>query len=177
MHRWQSASSSRPLEPWPMADNPFDPKPFGLLAAIGGEPYSSRSSTSSSLRYRSPKPPHGARYRRSVDRGIETVLPRGPLPPLYGSGLDDMFGPTASARIEKPSVSALASLMASPPPFFAPPTPLTSSFGSLAHFVGAPEPSPLSPLYAPSQKPQADRARDQAQGIFQLPLRRHHACQ
>lgn len=102
-----------------MAENPFDPKHFGLLAGLGAE------TQSNSL----------------IDFGTS-----------FGSG--GLFGATAPATPANPSVNALASIMASPSPFFAPPIPALSSFGSLACFITPPEPSPLNALYAPSAKPE-----------------------
>jgi MTH538 TIR-like domain (DUF1863) len=129
-----------------MADNPFDPKHLGLLGALGAEP------RSNSLLDFVKSPPS------SPDVSLSLFGSR--LGDIFGSGLDGILGKMAPATPANPSLNALANLMASPQPFFAPPSLPTPSFGSLAAFVAAPEPSPLNALYTPPKpKPVAPETK------------------
>ena len=135
-----------------MADNPFDPRHLGLLAALGAEPRSN-----SLLDFVTPPTPRPE--VSPMARAIANLLIDGSKPPLpvtpypYSSGLGDVFGTLAPATPANPSFNALANLMASPPPFFAPSSPPTRSFGSLADLVAPPTRPPLNALYTPPPKP------------------------
>jgi MTH538 TIR-like domain (DUF1863) len=112
-----------------VAENPGDLKNFGLLAALGAEP----------------------RHNSLLDYVTTPALPVDPYP--YASGLSGMFGtlaPTASANL---SFNALANVVTPPPPFFAPSSPPTRPFGSLADLMAAPAPLPSNALYTPPPKP------------------------
>jgi hypothetical protein len=79
------------------------------------------------------------------------VLPVNPYP--YASGLGGMFGTLAPTTPANPSFNALANLQASSPPFFAPSSPPTRPFGSLAGLMAPPAPQPFNALYTPPPKP------------------------
>jgi hypothetical protein len=131
-----------------VAENPFDLKNFGLLAALGAEPR--RNSLLDYVTAPTPKPEASPMARAIADLlidGPKPVLSVNPYP--YASGLGDMFGTLAPTTPANPSFNALANLMASPPPFFAPSSPPTRPFGSL---VAPPAPS-FNALYTPPSKP------------------------
>ncbi len=135
-----------------MAENPFDLKYSGLLAALGAEPR--RNSLLDYVTAPTPKPeisPMARAIANLLREDGPTVLPVNPYP--YTSGLGDMFGVLTPTTPINPSLNALANLMASPPPFFAPSSPPTPPFGSLADFVAPPAPIPFNALYTPPPKP------------------------
>jgi hypothetical protein len=126
-----------------MAENPFDSKSFGLLAALGAEP----------------------RWGSLLDY-VTSSTPL-PLPPARSDsnlgGLSKLFGPSEaapanalSAAVADPfstsprstSFGSLAGLLASEPPLFASPSPRLS-FGSLADLGPPPAPSSINALYDP----------------------------
>jgi hypothetical protein len=124
-----------------VANNPFELKNFGLLATLGEEPggllaaLGKKPGRNSLLDYVTPEP----------------ALPVSRNP--YTSGLGNVFGTLAPTNTANPSYNALANLMASPPPLFAPPSSLTRPFGLLADIVPPPVSAPFNAPYTPPPKP------------------------
>lgn len=135
-----------------MADDQLDRKNFGLLAALGAEPR--RNSLLDYVTAPTPKPEASPMARAIADLLMDRPKPALPVDPYpYASGLGDMFGTLAPTAPANPSFNAFANLMASPPPFFAPSSPPTRPFGSLADLVAPSAPSPFNALYTPPPKP------------------------
>ncbi len=111
-----------------MADNPFAPKHYGILAALGSQPVGNGL-----LDYIAP----------SAHRAKDTP---------YGNALGNVVGALTAAPANPP-FNALASFTKPSPPFFAPPLPLTRSFDSLANLVAPPRP-PANTLYTPPKPKQ-----------------------
>src|ERR1700732_2182452 len=92
MHRWRSSrfSSRCCSEHGPVAENPFDLKNFGLLAALGAEPHHN-----SLLGYVTPPTPTEV---SPMARAIADLLMDRPKPALPVSGAaNDLFAPQKSA--------------------------------------------------------------------------------
>ncbi|MGY2907217.1 TIR domain-containing protein [Bradyrhizobium sp. URHC0002] len=128
-----------------MANNPFDQKNFGLLAALSAEPR-----RNSLLDYVAP--PTSKPEISPMARAIADLLmdkPKLPVSPdAYGSSLASLFGNPAPAAPVRPTFNALANLTTSPPPFFAPPPP-PNAFGSQFNLVAPTAPTPFNELYPP----------------------------
>jgi hypothetical protein len=192
-----------------MADNPFDPKHLGLLAALGADPRG--NSLLDFARRPTAQPEISALARAMADLSMDKPKPAAPLvspfsgaandlfaqsgpapvqypfgnlgavadlfppgktaspvnPYPYSGPITDLFGPPKAAPTNalsgaaadlfptKPpssSFSALAGLMSSPPPLFAPPSP-PRPFDSLADPVARPASSPSNALYTPPPRP------------------------
>jgi MTH538 TIR-like domain (DUF1863) len=155
MHRLQSASSSRCLGHGPMADNPFDPKYSGLLAALRGEP--KRNALSD---YISPATPEVSPLARAMaDLLMDRSKPALPVS-LFTGAANDLFSPPKPASPQYHFGSAFADLFGCPEPApsnalsgavadLFPKTQLSYPFGALVPSA----PSPINALYAPPPKP------------------------
>jgi hypothetical protein len=142
-----------------VAENPFGLKNLGLLAALGVEP--SRNSLLDFVAPSKPAPGASPMARAIANLLIDKPKPALPVRPTpYVSGLGGMFGSLAPTAPEKPSLNALANLITSPPPFFAPPP---RPFGSLADIVAPPALAPFNALYPPTKpKPVAPETKRKA---------------
>jgi MTH538 TIR-like domain (DUF1863) len=133
-----------------VADNPFELKHFGLLAALGAEPR--RNSLLDYVTPPSPKPEPSPLARAVADLLMDKPTPALPVSPCpYASGLGNLFGTLAPAAPTKPPFNALATFIASPSSF--PPSPPARPFGLLADLAAPPALSPFNALYSPPPKP------------------------
>jgi hypothetical protein len=130
-----------------VAENPFDLKNLGLLAAFGAEPR--RNSLLDYVTPPTPKPEASPTARAIADLLMDKLKPALPVSPHpYGSGLAGLFGSPTPAAPVKPTINALANLTTSPPPFFAPSQP-PPAFGFLFNPVAPPTLTPFNALYPP----------------------------
>lgn len=106
-----------------MAENPFDPKAYGLLAALGGEP-----------------------PRNSL---FDPVAPPTLNPEANST---NTFGSLFAATPPSTPFGSLGGFLASPP-IFAPAPPQPRPFSSLTDLVTPPARSSFNALYPPPQKP------------------------
>src|SRR5947207_424315 len=122
-----------------MADNPFDPKHFGLLAALGAE--------------LDPKPNSNLGLLGGAAQDLFSPLKPTSSQCSFGSAVADLF------QSPKPAVNpyanvlsgAAADLFSTPPLFSAPAQ--SSLIGSFADLVAPPAPSPYKPVYSPQPRP------------------------
>lgn len=140
-----------------MADNPFDPKPFGLLGLLGAE-----SRPKSLLDYiGTPAPTLSPTARTIADLLTDASTPANSANPLSGAlGLGKSFGS-----------NALAEILSSEPRSFPNPPPLgfgsalaNPAFGSSLHNISTPVPAP--PLYVPPPKPKPVVPQTKRKGFF-----------
>jgi hypothetical protein len=146
-----------------MDDNPFDPKPLGLLGALGVEPR-----PNSLLDYLTTPPTSElgisplacAIAALSVDRSTPAASAN-PFSDIFGSGLSGSLAPSTPPEN---SVNALASIFASLPPIFLSPSPLAQGFDSSLNNII----SPLAPpaAYAPPPKPKPVAPQTKRKGFF-----------
>jgi hypothetical protein len=139
-----------------MANNPFDPKLSGLLAALGAERRSN-----SLLDYiqppTPPKPEVSPMVRALADLLMEKHQPALPVSPYpYTSQLGSVFGSLAPAIPANPFLNPSANLSAPSPP----PSQPMRAFGSLADIIAPPVPPLANALYAPPKlKPVAPETK------------------
>lgn len=129
-----------------MADNPFDPKSFGLLGLLGAE-----SRPKSLLDYiGTPVPTLSSTARTIVDLLTDASTPASSANALSGAlGLGKSFGS-----------NALADILSSERPSFSNPAPL--GFGSSLHNISTPVPAP----YVPPPKPKPIVPQTKRKGFF-----------
>jgi hypothetical protein len=120
-----------------MAENPFDPKSYGLLAALGDEP-----------------------PRNSL---FDHVAPPTLNPEANSTNtLGSLFAATPPSS----PFGSLGGFLASPPPIFAPTSPQIRPFSSLADLVAPPARSPFNALYTPPQNPKAVAPETKRKAFF-----------
>jgi hypothetical protein len=130
-----------------VAENPFDLKNLGLLAALGAEPR--RNSLLDYLTPPTSKPEVSPMARAIADLLTDKPKPTLPVTPHpHVSGLAGLFGSPTPAPSAKPTFNALAHLTTSPPPFFAP-SPPPHAFGSLSNLVAPPALTTFNAPYPP----------------------------
>lgn len=139
-----------------MADNPFDPKPIGLLGLLGAE-----ARPKSLLDYiGTPAPTLSPAARTIVNLLTDASTPANSANALSSAlGLGKSFGS-----------NALAGILSSEPPSFPNPPPLgfgsalaNPIFGSSLHNISTPVPTPA--LYVPPPKPKPVVAQTKRKGF------------
>jgi hypothetical protein len=134
-----------------MADDPFDPKHTGLLGTLGAAPRGLLDYVLPETLSPRPNSPTNALVSLLTNGTASAIGPNALGPP---SGPTGIFGTlTSRPPPASPSSNALAEIIASPSPFFAPPSPLARSFGTLAELGRPPTTSNQNALYAPPPKP------------------------
>jgi MTH538 TIR-like domain (DUF1863) len=129
-----------------MADNPFDPKHFGILAALRDD--RPRNSLADYVTPLTPQPEVSPLARAIVDGLVEKpAVATG----LFGSAVNDLFPKPVLPTNSYPYTSALGNLFGGDPDLSGAAAdlfPPSRSFGSLVDLV-----APVNPLFAPSAKP------------------------
>jgi hypothetical protein len=151
-----------------VADNPFELKHFGLLAALGAEPR--RNSLLDYVTPPSPKPEPSPLARAVADLLMDKPTPALPVSPCpYASGLGNSRArstdKTAIQRLGHFHRVAIIIPTVTPGPSLRFARRSCSSSGAIA----------LQRAIFAAAETQAGRACDEAQGVFQLSIRRHHA--
>jgi hypothetical protein len=123
-----------------MADNPFDPKHLGLLAALGAEPRS--NSLLEFIRPPTAKPEVSPMSRAIADLLMDRSKPALPASPLSGAA-NDLFAPpkSASPPYSFGNLGAVADLF--PPALSVSPSPYS---GAIADLFGPPKAAPNNAL-------------------------------